>query len=388
MSVKVMVARIFILFVFGMVFFPVVHLSAQQKDLLVHEGNPLVDMANVKITFEFDLYGEAQEIEVRKTCYYYKYTRKDGSEQIYGNWLTRSPVAEYVSDEGWGIRIKFSHYHCPVKMTERVVFDWTDPSVERDVSIVVGERLKRISSASIMFINNMENPTLVERPNNRVHHYYKNFDHIKKSNVLTANRVVIEKLTLEEDKLLHYGMKEEFKDIKVKSFFPPRGSLAVFSRLALSEKDWSRNLELAKLLGEISTPMVLDPINDSRFLPLYEKSQFGKIFPDPAVSWGLNHKYVYSFIYPDFTEDGSWDMRSMSLSWRAIDVGRPKGADGKWHKYDLLDGNYSKIRAGDTVIDLADYGHLLKKTEPGPNPYLWFYDPGTRLLISIRNNQY
>lgn len=374
-------------------------LYAQNHDFSTHHGNPLVDMGQAKITFEFEVDGEDQSFEVLKSCAYYKMKTESDEDYIYGIFLAPNSNVDFMSDEGWGVRLALAEgFGCPPS-SENWIADWNvilsginlegeDGEVDENGFVVRGKStsgdvIKEVGTNNVMalYIDNVSKPTFLENHHSRHHSYYSFFQKISKANVFKANKATFEYVSSLVDDGIYLGNLKAFDAFDGR--ISKNWNFTVYRGIGLAREDWSQNSKLKTLLDKIKKPVIINPDVNPKFLPLYSGIKSYEMFPRERNELGLKHKYVWTSIYMKMTEDRLWDVRQISFSeiWNEL-----KRSDRK--NSNVAEGSLFKIKAGKVEIDLMEYEQFVAGDEAKRRPFVWFFDPATGLLIKFSNSDY
>lgn len=364
-------------------------LAFPQADSMNMDGDrPLVAIGNANITFTFEHFGKPTKIEMIKSCFYYEWENDEGDKRVYGKWYADNHVADYISNEGWGLRIDFGMSQCPYE--EKILFDWSFDHTQIDRSEILrnasqknseGIRIMPSDFAEIYYLNNVTKPTLVELHNEKLRPFYKTYSYLSNSSAVRAKNITIEFSAVKlEDKVLA-SVEQELD--KLHEILNRRTGLTYLRLLALPEKEWGRNKELSSLLNNIDEPTILEP-SFEQFSHLYERKTITSSYPAQVPDENGEKYYNFVDLYPMLIDNEYWDVRQFSLSRQMHDIGWKRYVDGKVKTAQLGQDGPSKIKAGDYIFDLKNYKIFLKD-ENSNRKTLWFYDPKTKILTGFKN---
>ncbi len=355
---------------------------------MTHQGNPLVGVGQSKITVYFELYGQSRQIEILKSCQYFRGTNRAGDEVTYGLWIANDRnglhFADYVSDEGWGIRLEFRSQQCLWEGEDIRVANWDRNTDERHVRIqgihpVSGDVFQSLAP-EVVFVENLAETTFTVRYHNYYHQEMTIFNNIKNFDVFKLNKIEIEKISAEEDPYVYSGIRSELQS------YSGDNKYVRYSAIILSKQDWQKSAEVKELLEPIKTPMFLDPIKYPRFMKLYRESRQykGFLITQMLSAFRLESSFVV-LASPYLGDDGIWDFRNISFS-SVYHVHKDKfgqfgGRANRW----IQETPYRRVKFGDHVFDLKNVFEFASGIENKAQIEAWFYDPETELLIRMRN---
>lgn len=397
-----------------------------------------------KITVFFSLHGKNRKIEILKTCalsdfkmftYYFHETdyisdegwgvrfeivsrrddlniciQKDAEDVIY-SWKSFTPSElknQYNPNKRMLIETGKSKFVDNVKNPTLIEYI--------DTRITLDSPKETIPSNVIVVPNRTQKSTLTQEQIDAF-----NAVRLKREKIFQINKVVISYYPPQVKNDL--GQLQELDLFK--GNIPNNKTLVSYHGYALSKQDWGQNSELSQYLKKFSKPTILDPEKYPEFYPLYmnkyDRPIMHRLFPyNDVAPWGLQHRFYFPLIYPKFVEGKYWDLRQLSFTEEYGYIVKknppspvhpireefePKNnkeeATKKYFtaiknyrkiikKYSetyptrLIYGALSKIKMGDTILDLSKYSKLL---DHHPK-YIWVFDPKTELLFQLGDNSF
>ncbi len=376
--------RVFIGLIFWkMVFCPSIPYAQQ----MIHMGNSQVGSGYSRIVVDFEVRGEVKQVELLKRCVFFERNTGNGVKDIYGLWLDGRNAVDYVSEDNWGFRIEFNGNPRELNGSQCVreseiprVLDWTaKPSKFRGAGVRWESEVRNEASyANVLFVDDLSDPDRIERFYRYYHWALAGFPENTVIDEFKINKITISYCNLKSSRPIASIYNERLDVISRNS------GLITYSALALTKEDWGKNKFLASILSEIKIPTPIDPAIYPELDCFYQENENRESFPKKGTACGLDHKYFVYGVHPALDVEGVWDVRELSLSLARFRM--PKFSEGNYDKgARIIDGPFSKFKAGNYVFDLKNYREILVSKDRRRAQRLWFYDPHTELLISFMN---